>query len=326
MDCVQSKDVWFDDGSLIIEVQNVLYRVSRSILSGRSSVFADMFSIPQPADAETRDGCPVVHLHDASADLTVFLRAIFDSEYFMPYPVQTDFRTASGVLRLSNKYAVDYLRRRALVHLSSVYPTKLSALDAGSGPNASAWVRPSWRNDVVPIHVAAIVLAREVDAPWIIPYAFYRAATTDDKDLVQDVLRPSTPNGWITTLNGDDRSAFLKGYSSQSRSTVPDILRFLYHPLAVAGCTTSSLCIEKRLGSFEHLREVLTDPTIPLDIWTYHDWDAIKLCLVCRITLTARHNAARQQFWDNLPGMYGLPEWEKLEELKEAAIGSNIFA
>jgi hypothetical protein len=77
---IQPSQVWFEDGNIIIEAGDTLHRVSRSILAARSAVFKDMFSIPQPPDAETKLGCPFVHLADSSNNLCFFLRAIFDSE------------------------------------------------------------------------------------------------------------------------------------------------------------------------------------------------------------------------------------------------------
>lgn len=49
---------WFDDGSVVGKAPRSLYRVtvSRGVLVLQAPIFADMFSIPQPHDAETVDG------------------------------------------------------------------------------------------------------------------------------------------------------------------------------------------------------------------------------------------------------------------------------
>jgi hypothetical protein len=73
------KDLWFPDGSLVVQAEQSLFRISGGILAARSSVFADMLAFTQPPDAETIDGCPVVKLPDRAEDLTCFFRAIFDS-------------------------------------------------------------------------------------------------------------------------------------------------------------------------------------------------------------------------------------------------------
>ncbi|KAJ7689802.1 hypothetical protein B0H17DRAFT_936829 [Mycena rosella] len=127
---VRVQELWFDDGNLIIAAGFSLFRVYRGILAARSSVFQDMLSLPQPPDSELVEGCPLVRMHDTAAEVTVFLKAIFDSEFFQMYPSPTTLDVVAGVLRLSQKYSVDYLRRRALGHLSSAFFTTLSARDA----------------------------------------------------------------------------------------------------------------------------------------------------------------------------------------------------
>ncbi|KAJ7747131.1 hypothetical protein DFH07DRAFT_722938, partial [Mycena maculata] len=104
-----------------------LFRVSKSILTARSSVFADMASFPQSEgnSKDMVDGSFVVRLDDSAADVDVFLRAIFDSNYFMPPPALVSMPLALGVLRLAHRYNVDYLFRRALQHLATECPSDL---------------------------------------------------------------------------------------------------------------------------------------------------------------------------------------------------------
>lgn len=73
--------LWFEHGNLILRVENSLFRVSKGLLAAHSSVFWHMLSFPQTDKEERIDGCPVVRLHDSAADVTCFLRAIFDSRY-----------------------------------------------------------------------------------------------------------------------------------------------------------------------------------------------------------------------------------------------------
>jgi len=71
-------EVWFQDGTLIIEAEGSLFRVYGGLLGAESPVFHDMLEFPQPEGAESIDGCPVVHLSDSAPDVNCFLKALFD--------------------------------------------------------------------------------------------------------------------------------------------------------------------------------------------------------------------------------------------------------
>lgn len=73
-------ELWFEDGNLIVQAGHRVFRVYRGVLAARSPVFHDMLSFPQPSDSELLEGCPVVRLHDDSAEVLIFLKAIFDAE------------------------------------------------------------------------------------------------------------------------------------------------------------------------------------------------------------------------------------------------------
>ena len=77
---VQSTSYWFDDGGVIIQAENTQYRVHQSLLSRHSTIFNDMFSLPQPAmdPGPTSEGCPVIFLSDKATDLEHVLSVIYD--------------------------------------------------------------------------------------------------------------------------------------------------------------------------------------------------------------------------------------------------------
>ncbi|KAJ7652646.1 hypothetical protein B0H17DRAFT_957806, partial [Mycena rosella] len=120
---IRVEDLWFSNDTLVLKTQQKIFRVSKSVLAARSTVFSDMAAFPQPVDGDTEliDGSPVVTLHDSADDMEAFLRAIFDSSYFMPPPTSVGLDVILGILRLSHKYDVQYLHRRALEHLSVQY-------------------------------------------------------------------------------------------------------------------------------------------------------------------------------------------------------------
>ena len=84
--CLINRDseVWFEDGNIVVVAQNTAFRFHKSVVSLHSSVFRDLFSIPQPSLMgeevdETFDGCPVVRVSDTSYDFRELIRAIYCS-------------------------------------------------------------------------------------------------------------------------------------------------------------------------------------------------------------------------------------------------------
>ncbi|KAJ7861418.1 hypothetical protein B0H14DRAFT_3445349 [Mycena olivaceomarginata] len=61
-----------------------------------------MFEFPQPATdgEESIDGKPFIRLHDNATEVGWFLRAIFDTAYFMPPPSEIDFHEVLGITAL----------------------------------------------------------------------------------------------------------------------------------------------------------------------------------------------------------------------------------
>lgn len=70
--------VWFEDGNVVLVAEGTAFCVYKGVLIKDSEIFRDMFTMPQPGDAEKWEGCPVVQLSDTKQDLTRFLLALFD--------------------------------------------------------------------------------------------------------------------------------------------------------------------------------------------------------------------------------------------------------
>ena len=83
-DLITRSKIWFDDGSVVIQAELTQFRVHRSMLSRHSSVFRDMFSVPQPpGDQESAvEGCSIVHLSDSPQDWENLLTLMYDNLRF----------------------------------------------------------------------------------------------------------------------------------------------------------------------------------------------------------------------------------------------------
>ncbi|KAJ6460078.1 hypothetical protein C8R47DRAFT_994311 [Mycena vitilis] len=308
----RAQNLWFKDCGLVIRTGNVVFRVSGEILASKSPVWRDMLQMPQPVDGETIDGCPVVCLPDDPMDTTAFLRAIFDSEFFEPYPAETDFGIIHGVLKLSNKYLVDYLRRRALLHLSSRYPTTLDG-----------WMTispTSWRIDpdlIIPV----INLAREVSALWVLPAVFYSLCISTPHHF-RSLARGVPFRGCTARLTAADLEIFLEGSHAQ-RECASAMLQFLWYPEHLQGCASYARCYNARCAERKY-REGLQYQLgyRPLELWGEAEWRQLPpaICLICVDRMHGIHHQAMQSFWDDLPAKYHLPCWADLEQMKDAAL------
>ncbi|KAG6809831.1 hypothetical protein H0H92_014585 [Tricholoma furcatifolium] len=131
----KSADFWLHDGSIVLNVENTLFRVHQTILANHSQIFADLFSLPPvPVNTEevegdeTIEGCRIVTLSDDSAkDFTDLLGAIYHPSHFDTLAPTADLETlldfVSGILRLSTKYLIPALRKRCIALLNMRIPT-----------------------------------------------------------------------------------------------------------------------------------------------------------------------------------------------------------
>jgi len=112
-------------------------------------------------------------LHDRAEDVGNLLKALYDGPNFGNND-QNDFQVVSGILRLSTKYIIDSLRAKALAHLSIAWPSTLKAWDVREDLSRSYEMEsPAGGGHLYPSPIAVINLAREVDAPSLLPSAFY---------------------------------------------------------------------------------------------------------------------------------------------------------
>ncbi|KAJ7169006.1 hypothetical protein C8R46DRAFT_243707 [Mycena filopes] len=321
------EDLWFKDGTLVLFTEGCMFRVYGGLLAKQSSVFHNMLEFPQPDDAELIDGCPVVRVSDTDRDLSSFLSALFDYESFGAFPAATTFDTISGILRLSKKYEVDSLYKRALTHLSSA---------SGDFPASSSWTLPhtEW--------IRVILLARELTLDWILPIAFYRVL---ENSTPSQLLQGIDIDGVHFELAPQDKSTAIVQLLAISRVACANVVHFLWDPTLMSGChntvpsftpaqasalfgsppvpvpmngQTSPTCIAARLGARRKVEERRIAKCFPMDLWTEEDFNATALCAGCKAQMGAAHHSAADAFWTGLPERFGLPGWGVLRQMRDA--------
>ncbi|KAJ7186530.1 hypothetical protein C8R46DRAFT_1057398 [Mycena filopes] len=308
---VKVPDLWFTtDMIIVIRAENRVFRVSGGILAARSTVFRDMIGFPQPkgSDVEEFEGCPVVRLHDSAQDVEVFLRAIYDSSFFMPAPNRIECSVVLGILRMSHKYDVPYLYLRALDHLAvdGWYRTTFDQKTADHLINAPGLTAS------LPVINAAL----EVGATWILPYAFYCLSTFSGDKLYALLNDP---------MSGPHIGKALAAHAHLVRGTIA-INRFLTTPNP---CPTREVCDAARKAALSELLDNVSDPEVDplrpdLEGHTLAGLRDKGMCALCREVAQTQQYAAASAFWDELPGLFGFPPWEELHAMKRAAMGEEM--
>ncbi|TBU28417.1 hypothetical protein BD311DRAFT_807035 [Dichomitus squalens] len=131
---MKNSEFWYEDGTIILVVRNVEFRVYRGPLVKHSPVFHDIQSITtQPRDGRSspsspvlvdRDAdCPVVRLSDSPEDVRHMLRIVATGRVVMPLAEPNpSFHALSAWIRLGHKYKIDKLVEDGLAYLRRFYP------------------------------------------------------------------------------------------------------------------------------------------------------------------------------------------------------------
>ncbi|KAJ7446325.1 hypothetical protein FB451DRAFT_1537771, partial [Mycena latifolia] len=292
--------LWFSNDTVVLRAEDRGFRVTKAILAARSSVFQAMFEFPQPTSDvdDTMDGSPVVLLHDSAVDVEAFLHAIFDSSYFMPPPAAIDFHAVLGILRLSHKYNVDYLHKRALHHLETVYPTQVTDYQAILTNNLH------YKSGLIALDLKAIPILQEVGAIWLLPCAFYSVGTYPAETLL------SAGDAW-SNLSPETKQTCLLLH--------PYMVRWTYQLLQIlepsaANCISQDPCDSVRRDTlmacvWDHAADQIDQD--PMSEWDAREWDSLQtqLCPDCFTRAREEHDFILTGIWERLPGICGLDEW-----------------
>ncbi|KDR71365.1 hypothetical protein GALMADRAFT_254142 [Galerina marginata CBS 339.88] len=291
-------EFWLYDGSIVFSVENTLFRVHQTILAKHSEVFADLFTVPQPDGEDTVDGCHLVHLQDSEKDFEDLLRAVYIPEYFdscsPDYDLEHILSFTSGILRLSTKYMIRYLRQRCI----SLLLNKLPHTYAGYEAKSTSSNPDRYRSDTI---MRAIKLARENNVPEIIPYAYYCLSRFPHKRFLKDRPDDISWKDKMIVLIGRERLQW-----AQMSLSHQFLLLFRRSPTC-----QSSLCAHARSPHAEWHELEKHGSAHPLR--AYEGWDNLNVCSDCITYCQARHLEGRKEVWQLLPTWFELPTWEELK-------------
>ncbi|KAK7062833.1 hypothetical protein VNI00_000328 [Paramarasmius palmivorus] len=309
----RSTELWFEDGTLIVLAGRVSFRVYRGIVAQNSPIFEDMLSIPQPVDVELYEGCPVVELLDAPEDVLPFLKALHsvgDARYFdVSQPIQ--WSVLSGILRLSTKYQVDFLRQRTYEVLHRLYPTTLEEWDARDAyVNLETFeARP----------FAVYLLAKETNLPTLLPAALYLCADSQDINFILDGL-DSFDRRHIE-LDWPDKKACIRARETLSIALRTRLFAFLTGQMDFPGCHRTSVCNNTRWKWLQGVEASLGSGVFSVSFpWAQYQNG---VCDNCHRLSREHYAAERQKLWNELPVLFGLPPWDELRRAVD--VGSRTL-
>ncbi|KAF8643193.1 hypothetical protein AX16_009170 [Volvariella volvacea WC 439] len=291
-------EIWFDDGNVVLLVENTAFRVHKGVLKRLSDFFDDVFRLPQPPDQELLNGVPVMHMQDDLDDVLATLKVIYEPFYFDNLPPNAELSTllifVSGILRISTKYSMRTLRQKCITILQRRFPSTLASCDELL---ASKYTYPS-AADVI----RAIPLAREANVPEILPWAYYIATHVSVESIMGE-----------KSLSWKDKALCLAG-----KEKLWDAYRLLTHSFLfdvhrVPGCPSNCYARTSHPSNVDwRLVDSVRSSPHPLDIQT--KWDSVNVCGHCLKTIEAAHRTGREKVWNLLPSYFGLGSWEEIRK------------
>ncbi|KZP11459.1 hypothetical protein FIBSPDRAFT_756717 [Athelia psychrophila] len=291
-------EFWLKDGNVILQAENMQFKVYRGILSLNSTVFSDMFSTPQPPSGqELIEGCPIVHLSDTSADVTIMLEAICQRRYVANGDA-LPFTVVAAFLRLGNKYDIEVLRADALKRLFYEMPSVLEAYEA-----RAAWSMIRKDNKHTKLDMAN--LAREQNLLSALPIAWYRCCWAWHLPASMFKTKLNTQDAIICA------TSYVPLMKLQQETTFSWIT---FPPSKYPRCQKNAICRAAR-------SELAIKMFFPVATLTCLErWDQAwggDMCSVCVKIAMAEHDDGRRRFWEALPGIFGLHGWEELNKERD---------
>ncbi|KAJ7432200.1 hypothetical protein B0H11DRAFT_1940908 [Mycena galericulata] len=131
---VRSK-IWMPYGDVVLQAESTTqFRVNRDVLAHQSSVFADMFAVPQPPNEPSVEGCSIIHVSDSANDWELLLDVIYHPQRQWTYRSvleKIDFYRGMFADLLKLAYECDIRSSIPTMALACLQTTRLEILFGG---------------------------------------------------------------------------------------------------------------------------------------------------------------------------------------------------
>ncbi|RPD58576.1 hypothetical protein L226DRAFT_466520 [Lentinus tigrinus ALCF2SS1-7] len=295
----RDEEFWLDDGNVVLVAQSTGFRVYKGLLAAQSPIFHDMFSATSLRADERYDGVPVIRLFDSPVDLRHLFRVLLPKSQKDvlkdTYDLKTDFHVMSALIRLSHKYQIEDVEKRALSALCHIYPTELEE-----------WVGSDSQiddNDRF-YAIAAVNLARLTDTPSILPSAFYHCALLQSRVL----LGFTREDGSKEYLSQDDLGRCMDGMPKliASRNTTTLGLARCIQESGAENCWRTGLCAIARRSLSNSMVMMPLHPDHETHAMSSESsrWTAHGLCDRCIAKLEKEEFKSLSILWTRLPTIF----------------------
>ncbi|KAJ6499338.1 hypothetical protein C8R45DRAFT_113019 [Mycena sanguinolenta] len=313
-------DLSFPDGNIAILTGSVYFLVHKGLLCRHSVPFQQQQATQ--ARSKQLEGRPVVHVTDSPHDMFHFLSALYDGILGVKLD-PPNFSVVDALLRLATKYQVKHIRSSLLQEIQRIHwPVRLAQWEVREAEATDSSGLYDARLHY-PHPVLVINLARAIQAPELLPSAFY--------DLSRCVVSETTAgytdsNQILHQLPQEDLMNLLKGREHASRFLSTFIVNELEARAPSVNCIHGG---EDDAGqrracqvafesiTFEILRDVngithrSSDPLFAIvdaELMQTRDdaHSVLRACEFCRLEFGVAVDRAREEFWSKLPSWFGV--------------------
>ncbi|KAJ6593476.1 hypothetical protein B0H19DRAFT_976247 [Mycena capillaripes] len=300
---------WHSDGSVVLQAENKQFRVHWSLLALNSSFFRDMQALPQPPDQPSVDGCPVVELSDAVADVEYLLTALYTPTFLSQTALP--LLAIGALIRLGRKYDFRNLLDSAVGRLTYENPATLKEYDALCDPVTPRKYTPTRIVPYPGLLFDIVTLAQDNYIVSVLPCAYYRLVLKGLNDFLDGIARD---DGTVASLAPVDLGRCIRGRERLLHAQLqPGYTCGWYQSWKRAKNCNLGPCIktlDKRLRTHLNHR---TPSMKALGHFLPTASNNKDLCATCKQNISELNAAGREKTWNELPGLFDLPAWNELK-------------
>ncbi|KLO08385.1 hypothetical protein SCHPADRAFT_944478 [Schizopora paradoxa] len=312
--------LWFPDGNVVLATDTYLFKVHKSLLAVHSSVFRDMFELPNVGHAdpmpgqggaglalETYEGVPMVTMvGDKGEDVAHLLRAVFEPNYYHRDDDNTPLEVIVALLLLSTKYDFNAVRKNIILHLSRQYPMNLEEYSALDSDTTSMFGK--LRNDC---HFTLLAAALTADVDVLLP-GLLLACSDFSTDYIFRQTESMTRDALRILIGGRDS---LDVDVNQYIASLPQKLQQFG-----SACPNGRSCFST--AYFNDLQGA-----IPMQFKAFTGAEMVEkhlssVCEECCSYMVKVIDGERKELWEELPSYFELPGWAILQANLKAIIES----